>query len=387
MNGRTMTRLLVMTLIIVIACGSGAAEPSLTEPPPDDSANVKLQVVLSGLQNPVHLAAPPGDARLFVVEQAGTIRVARNGQLLLVPFLDIRSKVRSGGEQGLLSVAFHPAYATNGFVYVNYTDTSGDTKVERYHASPGADVADPASAKVILAVDQPFANHNGGHTLFGPDGMLYIAMGDGGGGGDPFGHAQNRATLLGDLLRIDVDRGDPYAIPADNPFVNQSSLRGEIWAYGLRNPWRIAFDRVGGMLYVADVGQNAWEEVNVVAASAKAVNYGWNTMEGRHCYASGSCDQSGLTLPALEYSHSDGCSITGGIVYRGNSIPTLRGHYFYADYCGGWVRSFRYASGSATDQKTWDFGNIGSVLSFGEDSSGELYVLSANGNVYRLVRD
>jgi glucose/arabinose dehydrogenase len=373
-----------MTVTLAIACGSGAPRDAPTEPPVDTAA-ARLEPVLTGLQGPVHLTAPAGDGRLFVVEQRGVIRVARSDQLLSAPFLDIRTKVRSGGEQGLLSLAFHPSYASNGFFYVNYTDLNGNTKVERYHAGANSDVADAESGKLILSVNQPFANHNGGHILFGPAGMLYVAMGDGGSGGDPQGNGQNRATLLGDLLRLDVDHGDPYVVPSDNPYVNQTQFRGEIWAWGLRNPWRIAFDPAAGLLYIADVGQNAWEEVNVVAASAKGVNYGWNIMEGTHCYASGSCSQSGLTLPVLEYGHSDGCSITGGIVYRGSRLPSLRGHYFYADYCRGWVRSFRYANGSALDQRSWSFGNIGSVTSFGQDAAGELYVVSTNGTIYRLT--
>ena len=384
MRGKTLLQLAIITVVIAIACASGAEPPDVTEPPVDSTA-ARLDPVFTGLQMPVHLAAPAGDARVFVVEQRGTIRVARNGQLQSAFFLDIRSRVRSGGEQGLLSMAFHPSFASNGFFYVNYTDVNGDTKVERYHATPTADVADAGSGKLILSVDQPFSNHNGGHILFGPDGMLYIAMGDGGSGGDPQGHGQNRATLLGDLLRIDIDHGDPYAVPSDNPFVNQTQSRGEIWAWGLRNPWRIAFDRTDGTLYIADVGQNEWEEVNVVAATAKGVNYGWNTMEGRHCFSSGNCSQSGLTLPIVEYNHSDGCSITGGIVYRGSRVTALRGHYFYADYCRGWVRSFRYSNGSATSQRTWSFGNVGSITSFGEDAAGDMFVLSSNGTVYRLT--
>lgn len=374
-------KLSLLAGVLLLACGSGT-RPS-TEPPGDTTA-ARLEVIVSGLQDPVHLAAPAGDSRLFVVEQRGTIRVVKNGQLLGTPFLDVRP-IASGGERGLLSVAFHPGYATNGYFYVNYTDVGGNTRIERYHADPVSDVADAASAKLILAVDQPFGNHNGGQVLFGPDGMLYIGMGDGGSGGDPQGHGQNRGTLLGALLRIDVDGGDPYRIPADNPYVNQPPFRGEVWAWGLRNPWRSAFDAASGMIYIADVGQSVWEEVNIRPAAEAGVNYGWNLMEGRHCYNASSCNQSGLTLPVFEYNHSEGCSITGGFVYRGSAIPALQGHYFYADYCRGQVRSFKFASGIVSAQKSWDFGDIESVLSFGEDSVGELYVLSSNGTVYRLT--
>jgi glucose/arabinose dehydrogenase len=211
-------------------------------------------------------------------------------------------------------------------------------------------------------------------------------MGDGGSGGDPLGHGQNRGTLLGAMLRIDVDAGDPYAIPSDNPFFGMAGAEGEIWAIGLRNPWRFAFDRDAGLLYLADVGQNQWEEVNVVPATASGLNYGWNIMEGAHCFqpASG-CDQSGVTLPVLEYDHGDGCAVTGGFVYRGRRISSLQGAYFYADYCGGWVRSFRYANGAVTERQEWGFGDLGNIVSFGEDAERELYVLSASGTVYRIV--
>jgi hypothetical protein len=382
MTMHDLVKLGLLVAVLLLACGSGTRSPS-TEPPEDTTA-ARLEVIVSGLQSPVHLSAPAGDSRLFVVEQRGTIRIVKNGQLQSTPFLDVRP-IASGGERGLLSVAFHPAYASNGYFYVNYTDTNGHTRVERYHADPASDVADQGSAKLILAVNQPFSNHNGGHVLFGPDGMLYIGMGDGGSGGDPDGNGQNRGTLLGALLRINVDGGDPYRIPPDNPYVNQPPFRGEVWAWGLRNPWRSAFDTVAGTIYVADVGQNQWEEVNVVPAAQKGVNYGWNLMEGRHCYNASSCNQSGLTLPVLEYSHAEGCSITGGFVYRGSEIPALQGHYFYADYCRGRVSSFKFAGGAISEQKAWDFGDIGSVPSFGEDGSGELYVLSTNGTVYRLT--
>jgi len=371
----------------VLACNDEPAGPRT--PPGNGNGGpqaVRLTQVAGGLESPVHLTAPPGDSRLFVVEQPGRIRVIEDGELLPTPFLDIVSKVGSGqSEQGLLSVAFHPDYASNGRFYVNYTDRSGDTRVERYTVSAAdPNRADEASAKLILAVDQPFSNHNGGLLLFGPDGMLYVGMGDGGSGGDPQGHGQNRGTLLGALLRIDVDGGDPYAIPPDNPYVGESGARGEIWAIGLRNPWRFAFDAPANRLYVADVGQNRYEEVNVVDADASGLNYGWNIMEGAHCYPGGSCGTSGLVLPALEYTHDDGCSVTGGLVYRGAAIPSLVGHYLYADYCAGWIRSFRYDGAAANDQRELVAGGAGNILSFGQDAAGELYVLSSNGRVYRI---
>ena len=348
-------------------------------------SGLRLVEVASGLESPVHVAAPAGDARLFVVEQTGRIRVVENGALLPTPFLDLRSRVSSGGERGLLSVAFHPRYAENGFFFVDFTDTRGDTRVERFRVSADRNRADPASANLVLAVEQPYSNHNGGQIAFGPDGMLYIGMGDGGSGGDPHGHGQDTATLLGDLLRIDVDGGDPYAIPPGNPFAGAAAGRDEIWATGLRNPWRFSFDRETGLLYVADVGQNAWEEINVAPAGEGGLNYGWNVMEASRCYRPG-CRTDGLTLPVLEYAHEGGaCSVTGGHVYRGDAIPAIRGHYFYADYCAGWVRSFRHAVGQAADRRSWALGDVGSVTSFGEDGAGELYLTSTNGRVYRFA--
>ncbi len=374
-------KLVAAVTTAALACSSGDM-PSEQLP---GQQNVQLEVVASGLTNPVYLTAPTGDARQFIVEQSGRIRIVQNGQLLTTPFLDLTSKVRYGGEQGLLSMAFHPQYASNGFFYVNYTDTQGDTRVERYHVSSDANRAESESAKQILFVDQPYANHNGGHILFGPDGMLYIGMGDGGSGGDPQGNGQNRNALLGKILRIDVNAGDPYGIPAGNPFASTAGARPEIWATGVRNPWRLAFDRTDNRFYVADVGQNAVEEINVVPAGTGGQNYGWNLMEGSRCYGSANCSNTGLTLPLTEYSHSDGCSVTGGIVYRGNRLTQLRGLYFYSDYCQGWIRSFRYANGQATEARTWSLGDIGQVLSFGEDGAGEMYVLSSNGRVYRFV--
>ncbi len=381
--------LLIPVTVVIVSCanstepaenGNGANDPN----PPVESFGLAAQVVASGLSRPLYLTAPTGDPRLFVVEQAGRIRIIEDGQLLGTPFLDISDRVRSGGERGLLSLAFHPEYASNGFFYVNYTDDGGDTKVERYSVTGDPNLADANSAKLILSVQQPFSNHNGGLIVFGPDGMLYIGMGDGGSGGDPQGQGQNINTLLGALLRIDVDGGDPYASPADNPFVGEAGA-DEIWGYGLRNPWRFSFDRTAGHLYIADVGQNTWEEVNATSATAGGLNYGWVTMEGAHCFATNPCDQTGLVLPATEYSHSAGCSVTGGYVYRGAAIPDIQGAYFYSDYCSGFLRSFRFDGASISDARSWDVGELGNVFSFGEDASGELYITSSNGNVYRLV--
>ena len=374
---------LLMPLCALLLIGSCAPAPA--EAPYAISRGLRLETVAEGLAAPVYLTAPSGDPRLFVVEQDGRVLVLENGRLRPQPFLDLRDRVRSGGEQGLLSLAFHPRYAENGFFYVDYTDRNGDTRIERYRVSRDPNRADPSSGRLLLRIVQPYSNHNGGLVLFGPDGMLYVGMGDGGSGGDPQGNGQNRSTLLGKLLRIDVDRGAPYAIPPDNPFASGKGGRPEIWAWGLRNPWRYAFDREAGLLYIADVGQNRWEEIDVAPADRPGLDYGWNVMEGNHCYAAPRCDASGLWPPTVEYPHPQGCSITGGFVYRGRDIPALVGHYVFSDYCSGWLRSFRHADGRAVDLRQWDVGKIGSVSSFGLDGTGELYVLTLQGRVLRLA--
>ncbi|MFO7587019.1 MAG: PQQ-dependent sugar dehydrogenase [Gemmatimonadota bacterium] len=396
MKGRSGTRspLLAATLALlaatlaplVMGCGGGSADgsiPSGSSPPVDQGGPPFLLTRLDvEARNPVQVTAPAGDDRLFVVEQAGRVRVLRDGAELDEPFLDISERISSGGERGLLSLAFHPDFATNGAFFLDFTDPGGDTRVERWTVGPDPDRADPASARVILAIEQPYANHNGGHLLFGPDGMLYVALGDGGSGGDPLGSGQDRGTLLGTILRLDVDAAEPYAIPADNPFVGHATFRPEIWAWGLRNPWRIAFDPDEGLLYVADVGQNRIEEIDVVPAGEPGLNFGWNLMEGSECFTPG-CDPSGLVLPVVEYDHSQGCSVTGGLVYRGTRVQAIRGHYFYSDYCEGWLRSFRYEDGAAVDHRVWEVGSAGNVVSFGTDADGELYVVSRSG-IFRL---
>jgi glucose/arabinose dehydrogenase len=354
-------------------------------PPPAPS----LALVASGLSTPLFLTAPAGDnSRLFIVEKTGRIRIVKNGALLNTPFLDLSAQVSNGGEQGLLGLAFHPQYAQNGTFVVNYTDPSGDTRVSRFTVSANPDLANGGSEQVILAVAQPFTNHNGGMVAFGPDGYLYIALGDGGSGGDPQGNGQDRATLLGSILRIDIDGGTPYAIPATNPYASSQTFKQEIWAYGVRNPWRLSFDRITGDLYIADVGQGAREEVDFQPASSTGgENYGWNIMEGSICFSpSSGCNQSGLTLPVLDYDHTQGCSITGGYVYRGTAIPAIQGRYFYGDFCSGWVRSFLMQSGQAVERVEWPtLSPGGSILSFGEDAQGELYILSGSGSVYQIV--
>jgi glucose/arabinose dehydrogenase len=377
-----MTRVLCSTVIVLALAGchdSTAPGDGGTTPPPGLTLKVD-PFIATGLTSPVFLTQPLNDGRIFVVEQAGTIRVIRNGALQATPFLDISSRVLSGGERGLFSVAFHPQYATNHFFYVYFTtQTNGDIRVERFTTTADPEVADPATSKLIItAPHSTYTNHNGGLVSFGLDGMLYAGFGDGGGGGDPLGNAQNDNALLGSLLRLDVS-GDPYAIPASNPFVGQANKRGEVWAKGLRNPWRYTFDAPTGLLYIADVGQNAHEEVDVVPATTAGVNYGWNVLEGLSCYNAVTCTRTGFTPPIIDYAtHVAGtCSITGGYVYRGSAIPGIRGHYFYSDYCAGFLRSFRYENGIAVDQKDWGL-TLGSVPSFGVDFAGELYIISGN---------
>jgi glucose/arabinose dehydrogenase len=387
---RTLTVLLALTLpaSVSAACGDDAGTPA---DPPAGTASVGLQEVASGLSFPLYLTAPAGDpSRLFIVEKGGAIRIVKDGALLPAPFLDLTARVSTGGEQGLLGLAFDPEYATNGRFVVHYTDVNGNTVVSVFRVTAGdADLADPASETILLTAEQPFANHNGGQILFGPDGMLYIGLGDGGSGGDPGGRGQSVADLLGSILRIDVRSGTGYTIPPDNPFAGRTDASQEIWSFGLRNPWRFTFDPATGDLYIADVGQNAWEEVDVVRAAdgaGRGANFGWNVTEGRHCYASTGCDLNAFTLPVLEYSHGEGCSISGGFVYRGAAIPGLQGHYFYADYCQGWVRSFRLQDGLAVEPQQWPtLAPGGSVPSFGQDAAGEIYVLSAEGRVFRIV--
>jgi glucose/arabinose dehydrogenase len=350
---------------------------------------LELQRVVGGLDTPVGIAhAGDGSGRLFILEKPGRIRVVQNGVLSDTPFLDIRDRVGSAAsEQGLLGLAFHPAYSANGAFFVNYTDRQGDTTVSRFSVSDDPARADPASETVLLTLDQPADNHNGGHLAFGPDGYLYIGTGDGGAANDRFGNGQNGQTLLGAMLRLDIDRGQPYGIPPDNPFVGDPAVRDEIWAIGLRNPWRYAFDRLSGDLYLADVGQNLYEEVNLQRAnSGGGLNYGWPVMEASHCFPPGSaCDPAGLTLPVAEYDHSQGCSVTGGYVYRGQEYPFLTGIYLFGDYCSG--RIWGLAPGAAGGWRVAELAQADLLLSaFGEDGAGELYLLDmGRGELFKIT--
>ena len=351
-----------------------------------------LQQVVTGLSSPLFLTAPAGDPRLFILERRGRIRIVQNGVLLAAPFLDISTRVSVAGEGGLLSMAFDPQYASSGFFFVYFTEASGDIAVERFKVSAGnPNVADPVPLRILTVTHRVFTNHKGGLAAFGPDGFLYLGTGDGGGGGDPFGNAQNLNILLGKLLRIDVSKASsnqPYAIPPGNPFVGQLGSREEIWAYGLRNPWRFSFDAAANLVYIADVGEARIEEVDAVNTASAGLNFGWDITEGSLCFPSDPCSKERITLPVFEYAHgaTGGCSIIGGHAYRGSAIPELRGRYFYSDLCGGWLRSLFYTHGVVAETTDWNIGSVGQILSFGEDSQNELYMLSDAGSVHKIVR-
>jgi glucose/arabinose dehydrogenase len=377
-----------------LACSEKSNGTSVSPPPPPAPSDYEAVRLWSGLSDPVDLQAAPDDtSRVFIVEKTGRIRIARGGVLLARPFLDIASLVSGGGEQGLLGLAFHPQYASNGKFYVHYTNTSGDTRVAGYSVSTDPDSANPA-ATPILSVDQPYSNHNGGQLSFGLDGYLYLALGDGGSGGDPQGNGQSLMTLLGKILRLDVDGTAPYAIPPTNPFAGRTDARPEIWSYGWRNPWRFAFDRSTGGMWIGDVGQGEWEEIDYEPAGVGGRNYGWKRMEGNHCYPPGaSCDTTGLTRAVLEYDHGAGCSVTGGVVYRGAALPELAGTYFYGDFCTGLLRSAKLGPGNTLEVADWtnvlrrqSGGPMNQLSSFGADARGEIYILLLDGEVYRLQR-
>jgi len=343
--------------------------------------------IASNIEAPVAIDhAGDGSGRLFIVQQIGRVLIWRDGETVATPFLDITDRIGCCEERGLLGIAFHPQFASNGQFFVNYTNTSFDTVISRFTITDGGDVVDTATEEILLTVDQPFSNHNGGQLAFGPDGFLYIGLGDGGSGGDPGNFAQNRLSLLGKMLRIDVDNGSPYSIPADNPFANTDFTLDEIWAIGLRNPFRYSFDRVTGDLYIADVGQDLIEEVHVHKANtASGENYGWRLMEGSLCFLpSTNCKDGSLTLPAFEYAHEqDRCSITGGYVYRGAAIEALLGHYVYGDFCTGEIFSAREINGQWQQQVLLD--TDFDITTFGENETGEVFVADIKGAVYQLV--
>jgi len=386
-----MTRLFQTLALVALACAALA--------PAAGAQTVVLTPFVSGLATPVGMEPVPDDAtRLVVVQQGGQLRVIENGGLLTTPALNVSSLISTGSERGLLGLAFHPAWPDSAYIYLNYTRSgNGATVIARYTRSSAAPLTfNPASARILLTVAQPFSNHNGGQTSFGPDGYLYVAFGDGGSGGDPNGSGQNLNDILGSIIRIDVDGGGQapdcggtgalYTIPADNPFNSTASACNEIYTYGMRNPWRFSFDRANGRLWVADVGQGAYEEVDTLVAGG---NYGWNTMEGFHCYNATTCNQTGLRLPVYEYARAQGFSVTGGYVYRGTRIPDLVGKYVFGDL-GGPIRALNLASGTPVVTALGTVGQAANcqfgycLSSFGQDVAGELYAVTLGGTIYRI---
>jgi glucose/arabinose dehydrogenase len=375
MKSKSMSLLTAWCLSVSVASGSEWPE-------------IDLEERWGGFSRPVQMIpAGDGSGRLFVVEQAGRIRLIDDGEVTAMPFLDISDRVSCCGERGLLGLAFPPGFSSKRYFYVNYTDSGGDTIVARYRVTGDPSVADPGSEEMILAIDQPFSNHNGGQLAFGPDGYLYIGTGDGGSGGDPQNNAQDRLSLLGKILRIDVESGvDPYAIPESNPFAGLDDAQPEIWALGLRNPWRFSFDGPTGDLFVADVGQSSYEEVHVQSVSSTGgENYGWRILEGSHCYESASCDTAGLELPVFEYDHSLGCSVTGGFVSRAGRWPRLGGVYLFGDYCSGRVWGLRQTGGGWESRLLAETGV--SIAAFGIDDQGVVYVLDYDGGIVAAVTD
>ena len=351
--------------------------PASTTNFPDPSAYTWEQLAIPALQRPVDLQVD-GSGRLFVIEKVGRIRIIENDQLIETPFLDIIDRVLStGNEQGLLGLAFHPDYAENGRFFVNYTDLNGNDTIARFQVSNDPNIAEPGSEMNVLNVDDPFPNHNGGVLAFGPDGYLYAGFGDGGSQGDPNENAENPDVLLGKILRLDVDSAEPYAVPPDNPFEN------EVWAYGLRNPWRFSFDRATGDLYIGDVGGSQWEEIDFLpAGSPGGANFGWDHREGAHDFEGGGPE--GMIDPVAEYSHPEGgCSVTGGYVYRG-AMPEWNGIYLYGDYCTGLIWGLIQVDGGWQTQLLFDL--TANITSFGQDETGELYLLSDRGEIYRFVQ-
>lgn len=372
---------------------AGDAGGAVTQGVPGQ-ADIALQLVASGLTEPVYITeSPDGSGRRFIVEQGGKIKILSGGTVFATSYLNISTLVSKGFEQGLLGLAFHPKFASNRLFYVNYTDVNGDTVIREYAQSTTNSNVASSYVRTILRINQPYANHNGGMLAFGPDGYLYIGMGDGGDTGDPGNRAQSISTLLGKMLRININGkagGKQYLVPAGNPYVGKSGL-DEIWQRGLRNPWRFSFDRLNGNLWIGDVGQRKWEEVDravrTSSGAGRGVNWGWRVMEGRHCYLpSTGCSTAGKTLPLTEYDHASGrCSISGGYVYRGSAIPVLVGGYLFADYCSGqiWVVN---STASAPASRTLLLDTSHTISSFGQDKAGELYVVNHGGTIYRIVQ-
>lgn len=376
--------------------GIGAASFLFANAPAAAQTPLTTELFVQGVSSPVDLTFAPGDpTRIFIVQQGGIIRVVENGALLTTPFLNIDPIVGSGGERGLLGLAFHPDYMTNGRFFVNYTNNSGNTRIDEFAVTMDLNIADPTVVANIATINQDFSNHNGGCLRFGHDGKLYVGMGDGGSANDPLGRAQNTGQRLGKMLRYDVDLPAPY-IPADNPFVGVPGTLDEIWHIGLRNPWRFSFDRMTGDMYIGDVGQGSREEVDFAPAGMGGLNFGWRCKEGTACTGLSGCSCADPTLvePIQEYTHALGCSITGGVVYRGGAIPDLSGTYFYADYCTSRIWSLEYDGTSVSNfqNRTTELapaagGSINSITAFGEDHDGEVYICSQSGRIWKIIED
>lgn len=377
---------------IPVETDTTAGTTDSTDPPiPSDLAPLQglaLEPIATGISFPVFAGSLPGDPRIFVVERQGRIVIIDgDGTVRSEPFLDLTDRVGSGGiENGALGLAFHPDYASNGRFFVYYTDTELDSRLSEFSSSGlDANTASRSSEQILFEVNQDGIRHRAGMLQFGPDGYLWVAMGDGGLGDDS---AQNLQMMQGNIHRLDVDSGDPYAVPADNPFADGTEGRPEIWAYGLRNPWRFAIDAPTRTIYIGDVGQATWEEINVASIDTPGLDFGWPNFEGTQCYTpSDGCGMEGWEEPVIQYDHGDGCSVTGGYVYRGSAIPELFGHYFYGDWCNGMVRSFKFVDGAATEEQDWtaDLEGAGQIASFGLDGDGELLVVNSNGVVSRIV--
>jgi glucose/arabinose dehydrogenase len=386
-----MTRLIVCGLAGMALTGCGDTGEDEQLPPLPAATDLTLQLVTANLTFPVFMTAAPGDAaRLFIVQKSGQIRIFNTTTGSLTTFLDINGLVSTAGERGLLGMAFDSQYAANRQFYVFYTNSGGDIVIARYlRNSLSADLADPVGTALLTIEHSAFSNHNGGMLAFGPDACLYAGIGDGGDSGDPNNNGQNVSTRLGKLLRINPANGLPCSNATPNPFV--AGAAPEVWSFGLRNPWRFSFDRATSDLYIGDVGQGAREEINVSLApnAGRALNYGWRLMEGFLCFnPSSNCNSGGLTLPVLDYPHANGaCSVTGGYVYRGVAMPSLRGTYFYGDFCAGFVRSFRFQNGQVMNQFEWPLlSPPGALLtSFGEDAQGELYLMTQSGSLFKVV--
>jgi len=371
------------------ALSPDGATPTTAGPFDPARLTLSLEVVAEGLDAPLAIAhTNDGSGRIFVAEQRGTVRMVQDGSVRGEPLLDIADRVRARGEQGMLGIAFHPDFPADPRLFVDYTDRSGTTVVSSFPVD--GERADATAETVILRIDQPYANHNGGAIAFGPDGYLYVATGDGGAGGDPHGFGQALDTHLGKILRLDIDASmgeATYSVPADNPFVDRTSARPEIWLTGLRNPWRMSFDRATGDLWIGDVGQNAWEEIDVARAGQGGLNFGWNRVEGFDCFppGNGSCETAGMTMPVAVYGHEFGCSVTGGVVYRGTQQPELAGGYLFADYCSGnvWLLD---PAGDGPQDPFLALESRRSISSFGEDEAGEVYATDLSGGaLLRIV--